>query len=57
MKRKSRYEPLETDIAKNLTPSGNHEKATTTTVTYDMVFDNGYMMVTRSQSKSVGDKC
>jgi len=39
MKRKSRYEPLETDIAKILTPSGNHEKATTTTVTYDMVFD------------------
>ena len=37
MKRKSRYEPLETDIAKILTPNGNHEKATTTTVTYDMV--------------------
>ena len=39
MKRKSRYEPLETDISKILTPSGNHEKATTTTVTYDLVFD------------------
>ena len=38
MNKKSRYEPLETDIAKVLTPSGKHEKATTTTVTYVMVY-------------------